>query len=130
MNPDVKTKWLAALRSGEYEQTDGMLLKVTGERKQHCCLGVLCELAVAEGVIPPARLVENWDGTQKIGQFGDRLEEGTLPAEVSEWSGVDDYGHYAAVVDEDGIEYTPFLTEINDEGASFAEIADIIEANF
>lgn len=41
MNADVKTKWLAALRSGEYQQIDGSLHK---DQQGFCCLGVLCDL--------------------------------------------------------------------------------------
>ena len=37
MHPEVKTKWLEALRSGNYEQTEGRLR----DHKGHCCIGVL-----------------------------------------------------------------------------------------
>jgi hypothetical protein len=40
MNTELKTKWLAALRSGEYTQTSGSLRDNDG----HCCLGVLCDV--------------------------------------------------------------------------------------
>jgi hypothetical protein len=44
MDPEVKARWVAALRSGEYSQ---------GERVLHrgsafCCLGVLCDLHAKE----------------------------------------------------------------------------------
>jgi hypothetical protein len=41
MNPEIKKKWLTALRSGEYKQTAGALKDTSG----YCCLGVLCEAA-------------------------------------------------------------------------------------
>lgn len=57
MNEKLKKKWVAALRSGDYQQGTGSLKKretVWSEEKQHfvyvsdsekyCCLGVLCEL--------------------------------------------------------------------------------------
>lgn len=48
MNGRVKELWLAALRSGKYEQTTNMLhLKIDGKSK-FCCLGVLCEIASTE----------------------------------------------------------------------------------
>lgn len=51
LKPDVKNQWLAALRSGEYEQGKGVLRRVgTSGNKEYCCLGVLCELAVRSGV--------------------------------------------------------------------------------
>ena len=40
MNKEIKTKWLAALRSGKYEQGFGALKTPSG----HCCLGVLCDV--------------------------------------------------------------------------------------
>ncbi len=54
MKKDVKERWLAALRSGEYKQGAGFLRQDIGERTTspnlkdacHCCLGVLLE---AEG---------------------------------------------------------------------------------
>src|SRR5689334_11788613 len=46
MNKEVKDQWVAALRSGEYEQGKGTLQ----EDGKFCCLGVLCELAVKAGV--------------------------------------------------------------------------------
>ncbi len=40
MNPEVKSKWLAALRSGEYKQAKGLLRDHQG----YCCLGVLQDI--------------------------------------------------------------------------------------
>ena len=40
MNKDIKTLWVAALRSGDYEQAQGVLKRDGG----FCCLGVLCDL--------------------------------------------------------------------------------------
>lgn len=36
----IKTKWLDALRGGEYKQTHSVLQDEGG----HCCLGVLCAI--------------------------------------------------------------------------------------
>jgi hypothetical protein len=44
MNPEVKQKWIDALRSGEYEQGSEKLRSVSG----YCCLGVLCDLYAQE----------------------------------------------------------------------------------
>ena len=41
MDKELKAKWVEALRSGEYEQADGVLKCDTG----YCCLGVLREVA-------------------------------------------------------------------------------------
>jgi len=40
MKKSIKKKWLAALRSGKYEQGTGALC----EDGKYCCLGVLCEV--------------------------------------------------------------------------------------
>jgi hypothetical protein len=42
---DVKATWVAALRSGEYSQTQGSLRYYAG----YCCLGVLCEVTLKGG---------------------------------------------------------------------------------
>ena len=44
MNPEVKQKWIDALRSGKYEQGSEKLRSVSG----YCCLGVLCDLYAQE----------------------------------------------------------------------------------
>lgn len=41
MNPELKAKWVAALRSGKYEQGHEYLNK----DGKFCCLGVLCDVA-------------------------------------------------------------------------------------
>lgn len=46
MDPILKAKWIAALRSGKYVQGKGYLHKITkGKEHMFCCLGVLCEVA-------------------------------------------------------------------------------------
>lgn len=42
MNPELKTLWLEALRSGKYEQGQQFL----NRNDKLCCLGVLCEVMV------------------------------------------------------------------------------------
>lgn len=54
MNPVVKARWLTALRSGEYQQGRELLAQRDADNRwSYCCLGVLCELAVADGVVEP-----------------------------------------------------------------------------
>lgn len=56
MDPYWKDKWIAALRSGKYEQVRGTLRT---EGNHMCCLGVLCD------VVEPERwlLIDDHDGT-------------------------------------------------------------------
>ncbi len=42
MNPELKAKWLEALRSGKFTQGRTVLKDSFGH---YCCLGVLCEVA-------------------------------------------------------------------------------------
>jgi hypothetical protein len=106
MNKRIKTKWLKALRSGEYKQTKGRLKDSVG----YCCLGVLCDLHAKE-------TGNTWDESGNLpAYFG---ESGTLPDRVVKWSGVPDMNpdipeHYN-------------LGAYNDVGATFEDIADAIE---
>jgi hypothetical protein len=43
MNKKLKQKWVAALRSGKYQQGSSVLKRVDNGETSHCCLGVLCE---------------------------------------------------------------------------------------
>lgn len=45
LKPHIKTKWVEALRSGDYKKAKGALARDGG----FCCLGVLCDLQVVPG---------------------------------------------------------------------------------
>lgn len=148
MNPVVKALWVEALRSGEFTQGAGSLAAYDeAERLEHCCLGVLCELAKREGVnvdrVEPVPLA-----TTSVEGLPIAFDHSTslLPRVVRDWAGlstddgqlleetrlVDDDGN---LVDHDNQEVTEYsysatLAELNDEGHNFAEIADIIEKYF
>jgi hypothetical protein len=44
MKPEIKERWVAALRSGEYEQGVGYLNIADDGVNRYCCLGVLCDI--------------------------------------------------------------------------------------
>lgn len=46
MNPEIKTRWVAALRSGEYKQGERRVLN--DDKGGFCCLGVLCDIYAKE----------------------------------------------------------------------------------
>jgi len=120
MNADVKAHWTAALRSGRYPQAVGALRR-ENEEAGFCCLGVLCELAVTAGVIPPPRI---WlDGTYA---YADSCH--LLPFAVVKWAGLgsDDPSIQGAPASLAGDWLS--LAEANDNGVPFSGIADIIEA--
>jgi hypothetical protein len=145
MKNNIKKRWLEKLRSGEYKQANGFLVVLDDENKPEgfCCLGVLCEVAVEDGVIHRANPVPPKGMGSNPGYLSDPdnrgyplVENSTLPVEVQEWAGLDanpdidlpDTTHK----DDDGVEYEDTtrysLSELNDNmGMDFEEIADYIE---
>lgn len=117
MNLDIKAKWLAALRSGEYKQIRGTLAKgsvynVNG----FCCLGVLCDIAVKEGAIPPAE-----GRTEGVLAYGEAGQINTLPLEVTLWAGLTSGNPSVGEINRP-------LGWHNDTGQKdFNEIADLID---
>jgi hypothetical protein len=116
MNPEIKAQWVADLRSGEYEQAKSYL---ASKGDGYCCLGVLCEQAVGAGVV---NRTDGGDGRFYYGDGSDEEGEGndiTLPPSVANWAGLE-----ADSPQIDG----RHLSEMNDDdGKTFAEIADAIE---
>lgn len=110
MNPEIKQEWVAALRSGKYKQGRKRL----NTDDKYCCLGVLCEIAVAHGITEKATPSDLFNITCYGG-----CNTSSLPREVVEWSGVSAYGDLSG---------QRSLSELNDIGRSFSEIATIIEA--
>ncbi len=112
----IKTKWVAALRSGKYQQGTGALC--TGDK--FCCLGVLCNLAVNDGIIKAGK-VRNVSDMVYYGN-GEHARPNYLPREVESWAQMDSSsGHIPTV---------GALADLNDSGKSFEEIATIIEENW
>lgn len=120
MNSEIKAKWLAALRSGEYPQVQEYLQNGKGA---FCCLGVLCDLYrkevgnggweiyfagmtfildnVSTPYYPPTRVI-NWAG---LGESWEALNKIRITIDGKENS----------------------LAEHNDQGKTFSQIADAIE---
>lgn len=131
MNPEIKALWVQALRSGAYEQGEGYLHQTitddaTGDTVDtFCCLGVLCDLALDNGV--------NMDVTSTgngLTVYDDRTS--FLPYVVQEWAGVTGDGTLGTpieltvngeTIDEDS------LVGLNDGGMTFEQIANVIEGN-
>lgn len=128
-NTEVIKKWVAALRSGDYRQTEGWLHDENG----YCCLGVLCDIAVKDGVIPSETTRVNSHG-ETITEYDGQSQ--LLPQSVSDWSGIthSEGGYvYIPCEDEDGdvTVCKGTLVEANDNyGATFAVIAALIEENY
>lgn len=103
---EAETLLIAALRSGEYKQGRNALRTLD----MFCCLGVACDLyakATGEGA---------WD----LGAFaagGDR-HDASLVLPVQRWLG------WRTCI---GDTAASALSELNDQGRDFEELADIIE---
>lgn len=108
-----KEKWLEALRSGKYKQGKNHL---QDNDNNFCCLGVLCD------IYDPSK----WE---KIFNVADaytynRESSSILPENIAYILGIGRFGYYV----EEGTLFS--LTELNDQGSTFSEIADVIEKHF
>lgn len=108
MPKELKTKWLEALRSGEYKQTQGAL-ECDGS---YCCLGVL--QMVAEG---------------KVETVPTRMDDGTISWESKGLPTPQFYERHGIVGSSGSSSIHPLnLVEMNDgELYTFEQIADVIE---
>jgi hypothetical protein len=119
MNPEVKTKWLEALRSGRFAQTRGKLHR---KNDGYCCLGVLAEVLGCTW-----QTVEGKNDGDQMFPFLDGINEAKLgtidQSEINNILG-DTLLQKAALKPRQ----QSALAEMNDNGRTFAEIADYIEA--
>lgn len=119
-NLEIMRLWSAALRSDEFEQGRGNLARTSHDGStQHCCLGVLCELAIRAGVplnvTKDAYGVTYYDGSA-----------GTPPVSVRKWAGLGS----SILLSLPRLGMRPAF-ELNDTyKMPFAEIADAIDATF
>ncbi len=103
MRSDIKKKWIAALRSGEYEQ--GMD-ELRPTENSYCCLGVLACVMGEEWVRDGDSDSFYLENHEAFCELPDRLEVAASLA-----------------TDQD------VLSTMNDTGSTFEEIADYIEGN-
>lgn len=109
-----RTELVSALRSGKYAQTQNCLRDGTG----YCCLGVACDISkMGEWVLATSKVL-----------FFYQLKSGecvtsSLPDPVK------DYFGFHSTEGDFGNDYAGrSLASLNDSGASFEKIADIIES--
>lgn len=120
MKHTVAMKWVAALRSGKYSQAKYSLQ----DRHGFCCLGVLCEVAKAEGIevladrdgmlagteLGSQRYVKEWAGVKSSNGNLPKKAVASLPAHLRE---------NPKIVS---------LAEFNDRGNyNFKQLANLIE---
>lgn len=158
MNPEVRAKWLDALYSGHYKQAHGSLEVIKPEEAGHCCLGVLCDVAIKNDVG-----IVRKPGTNRFNQedvwYGDPAVEpdeiryghghdtqpisiSVLPERVVEWAGLHEPNpsfvlteELLALIPDNLLDKNVYgggvgmtLAELNDLGVPFEVIAKIIEA--
>ena len=104
MNKKIKREWLKALRSGEYEQSQGVLYESLPSGDSFCCLGVLIDSCIEGEWSNQGGSVWKFDG-----------EYSWLPDSVK---GIAKITH----------KHERTLVKMNDRGRSFSSIADYIEA--
>jgi hypothetical protein len=139
IDPAFKAEWVAALRSGKYFQTLGRLVSVDDHDNVigNCCLGVACELRTSEvvreganyrmagsqfgeDIYPPMRFADAYLGqTQNPEVFTADLPENLQERVLKIMKQV--YGP------ETELGGNVSLSFLNDSGADFALIADLIE---
>lgn len=122
MHPEVKQRWIAALRSDEYQQGKGKLKQEINGQIGHCCLGVLTDLFIKD------YKDSKWEQIKNGSYFHYKGVVGVLHPEVKRWSGINTDN--AKFPNNIRIDNACTLTECNDDGMSFERIADIIEKYF
>lgn len=113
MHEPIAKQWIAALRSGKYAQATGALRTSDG----FCCLGVLCDL---NGV--------KWTLDEGDGSFIALGATEILPLSIQEWAGLNSNSGIIPFREVAGRDHE--LSALNDNGKTFSEIADIIEAHW
>lgn len=123
MKKEIKKLWLDALRSGKYKQTLGELRSGYDDEKKYCCLGVLTDIC-------RIKTKKSWLSLLDI-------TEEILSHQVTKWAGLDSPDPEVRINKKEGISVknpgnkkaitTLKLSEVNDSGADFNTIADLIE---
>lgn len=140
----IRDKWIPALRSGEYTQTQNRLTDGVG----FCCLGVACDVIAREQLVEGVtwHAVWNEDGELRHEPIDDpravtnplsiRLvskrgqSDGALTVDLARFIGITSFGHIRDnTPGPDGEKYgTTSLTRLNDVNRlTFDEIADLLE---
>lgn len=126
MKIELKKKWLAALRSGEYKQCTSSLIcrAYDGSAVAYCCLGVLAKVAGLN--------VISGEFTNDKGEIDDVDGVGDSPFDAFR----NDYNPIWELAAEHGSEEPPVkgmvlseAIDMNDNDKSFIEIADYLETH-
>lgn len=114
----LQTQWLADLRSGKYKQTTTYLHDANG----FCCLGIATEITCG---LAPVK-VTKMDHVREYPDLVSSLDDITrilLPEQI-----VKKMKFRTRAGDSRDSLSISALSELNDDGVSFSEIADLVEA--
>ena len=121
----IENKWIPALRSGDYKQGQHALRY---DDDTFCCLGVACDLIDPNAWDAGTRLKFNspmsfkaWEDKHPVHDQFCRSSCYSLPTSTR-------LGAVLDTVEVTGIQVMDLVAEKNDDGASFADIADFIES--
>jgi hypothetical protein len=114
MNQKFKQFWLENLRNGKFNQGNDNLCSVSDSgKKSHCCLGVLGEI-IAEKQIKDHKKRINIELKPLRNIYSFNGATGLLPTSISEMVTIN-------------LTIQDLLASLNDRGATFKQIADVIE---
>ena len=77
MKSEVKTKWINALKSGNYQQCTGTIY----DKGKHCAYGVLCDIYAKEKGVRLSNILMRTPSNSLI------------PRSVAKWAGIDGVNH-------------------------------------
>ena len=117
MKKEIADKWIKALRSGKYKQGRGRL---NYHDKELCCLGVLCEVALSEGLDISKELETDADGTLSVYSYDENPHY--LPESIIKWADI-------KPCDNDRSFLAEMVSMNDDQDSTFHEIAELIGKN-
>jgi hypothetical protein len=121
MKKEIADRWIAALRSGKYEQG----YKRLNRDNKFCCLGVLCDILKDEIdlTVSVERGITHYNSNGSV-----------LPNALLNYANLNSYMGYISSFSGDENTYCPeglTLSHLNDsENYNFSKIADVIEKHW
>ena len=107
LDPKFKAKWVKALRSGRYKQTDNTLREINSKgESRYCCLGVACNIIDRKAWRTDFAFADDY-----------HLAWGKYPSNETR--------HLKFVTSAVGSKHS----QMNDSGSTFKDIADWIDKN-
>ncbi len=143
----LQQEWIRCLRSGEFPQGEGFLVGnadgnvAPGQPYPHCCLGIVCRVAQANGLKLRWIPSDHGYGDSKVYEIddGEGRNDQELPPKVMKTLRFrDSVGRFKSCpkncneqkylrVGEAG--HVESLADANDQGCTFVQIADFVEAH-